>query len=115
MRRPLALLLLLAHASAAAHLVLASHAVADGGAVVEAQPECAEGGHGSAGIAHGHQLLREEVECDAVALLRAPARLRAAAPVAVAAVTFVDVELAAAEASPPLSVLSVAPKSSPPV
>ena len=115
MRRTLALLLLLAHASAAAHLALAAHTVADDGAIVEAQPECAEPDHGSAGIAHGHELKRGEQECDAVALLRAPARTvsGSAAPQPVqqpAAASF-----AATDASPPLAVLSVAPKSSPPV
>lgn len=115
MRPPLALLLLLAHASAAAHLVLASHAIADSGAVVEAQPECAEGGHSASGIAHGHELLREEVECDAVALLKSPAQVQAASHVLSVGVAGVAAELASSAASPPLAVLSVAPKSSPPV
>jgi len=116
MRRVLALLLLLAHGSAAAHLALAAHAVGDGGAVVEAQPECTEvSGHGSDGIAHGHELLREELECDAVALLRAPAKVTAAPLALHVAAAPVALELAHAEASPPLAVLSVAPKSSPPV
>ena len=115
MRRPLALLLLLAHASAAAHLAFASHAIADSGAIVEAQPECAEGGHDSDGIAHGHELLREELECDAVALLRAPAKAHAAIVVLPAAPAVAAVELCEHEASPPLAVLEVAPKSSPPV
>jgi hypothetical protein len=115
MRRPLALLLLLAHASAAAHLAFASHAIADSGAVVEAQPQCTEGGHDSDGIAHGHELLREELECDAVALLRAPAKAHAVTVSLPAATTAVVVERRGHEASPPLAVLSVAPKSSPPV
>jgi hypothetical protein len=115
MRRPLALLLLFAHASAAAHLAIAAHTIGDGGAVVEARPECAEGGHGSAGIAHGHELQRDDQECGAVALLRAPAQTPGQSAISAEALHFAAEQLTAAAASPPLEVLSVAPKSSPPV
>ena len=116
LRRSLAVVLLCAHAAAAVHLTLGAHAVADSGAVVEAQPECAQDtGHGSSGIAHGHELSAEENECVAVALLRAVARTHATV-LQVAATPFaMPSAVGEAHASVPLSVLSVAPKSSPPV
>lgn len=116
LRRSLAVVLLCAHAAAAVHLALGAHAVADSGAVVEAQPECAqETGHGSTGIAHGHQLSRDETECEAVALLRAVARTHATVLQVAAAAPTTPSAVGESHASPPLAVLSVAPKSSPPV
>ncbi|MBK7860895.1 MAG: hypothetical protein IPJ65_20280 [Archangiaceae bacterium] len=116
LRRSLAVVLLLAQASAALHLVLAAHATGDSGAVVEAQPLCSQEGHGSAGIAHGHAALGVDTECEAVAL----ARTAACATVAPSAAVAVDrsLPLVAERSAPafaPLEVLSVAPKASPPV
>lgn len=116
LRRSLAVVLLCAHAAAAVHLALGAHAVADSGAVVEAQPECAETtGHGSSGIAHGHELSGEETECEAVALLRTVARTQAHVVQVEATTLAAPSAVCESHASPPLAVLSVAPKSSPPV
>lgn len=116
LRRSFAVVLLCAHAAAAVHLALGAHAVADSGAVVEAQPGCAqETGHGSTGIAHGHELSGEETECEAVALLRAVARTRAAVVAVDPTPLATPSTVGESHASPPLAVLSVAPKSSPPV
>ena len=115
LRRSLSLVLLVAHASAAVHLALGAHAVSDSGAVVEAAPECVQPGHGSSGLAHGHELSRHENECEAAALLRAVAQTGAPADVDVTVEACVAPALAEAAACPPLAVLSVAPKSSPPV
>lgn len=115
LRRSLALVLLCAHAAAAVHLALGAHTVSDSGAVVEAQPECVQP-HGSDGIAHGHELSAHETECEAVALLRTAARTRLVVlPAPVVHADPPQVVVGAKHASPPLPVLSVAPKSSPPV
>src|SRR5262245_8945848 len=115
LRRSLAVALLCVHAVAAVHLAFAEHVTGDAGAVVDAAPVCPQPGHGSAGIAHGHDLQRHGTECQAAAWLRAVARAQASlAVVAVAAVVAPDT-VAPADARPPVGVLSVAPKSSPPV
>ena len=115
MRRSLAIALLCCQVSAAAHLALVSHVTVDSGAVVDAKPLCSQGSHGSSGVAHGHQLQREETECEVVALVRTAAWSASATLVPVHVPAVVE-PLAPHTASPVArDVLSVAPKASPPV
>lgn len=110
MRRVLALLLLGAHALAALHLALAEHARGAAGQAVEAQACHAPEHHD--GVTHGHRGEHER-DCEVLAWIRA-GLASPAAPAAVATLPQRSERLEARPASPPLEVLSVAPKGSPP-
>lgn len=117
MRRALAIVLLCAHAAAAVHLALASHVTsADSGAIVEAEPKC-DAQHGGAGIEHGHQLAAHDEQCEAVLFVRSLFSAQAVAAVVpvVPAPRYPRAQVQRAAQAAPLEVLSVAPKSSPPV
>ena len=111
MRRGLALLLLAAHVTAAAHLMLEAHAASEQGGVVEAQPSCPRP-HGAPGVSHGHVRAGGEA-CPAAALLGAGGL----SPRHVTVDSARAPRLAAVDAArgeSPLEVLDVAPKGSPP-
>jgi hypothetical protein len=121
MRRALALLLLVAHATALAHLAVSAHVTSPlTGAVVDADHgDCAPvEQHGSHELDQGceHDALHGLDRCEAVAFTRS------IVDVQIRAVAFAsrlaprqDSLVVAVDAPAPLEVLSVAPKSSPPV
>jgi hypothetical protein len=112
LRRCWALLLLVAHAAAAAHLVLEEHALS-GGELVEAGPQCALPRHGAVGIIHGHRAPEPDA-CAAVALFTSAASRPGAAFALAAAARQGPRPAALPAGEPPLDVLSLAPKASPP-
>ena len=113
MRRVLAILLLLAQALALVHLVDAPHAVGESGAAIEAQPDCAEPKHAASGVEHGHAATPDDGECAALSLLRSAGHVTAAAALESSRCTAAS-RLRPSPAHGPISVLSVAPKGSPP-
>ena len=113
MRRPVAILLLLAQALALVHLVGAPHAVGDSGAAVEALPECGEPKHAASGVEHGHAATPADRECAALSVLRSAGHVTAAATPESSRCT-AAARLRPSPAHGSISVLSVAPKGSPP-
>src|SRR5207244_3382399 len=101
LRRSLAVALLFVHSAAAAHLALATHVTGEKG-VIDAPPSCPQPGHGFAGIAHGHELDREETECQAVALARTAAFASTPACALPVVAPRCRLDLGGAEACPPL-------------
>ena len=115
-RRSIALFVLCAQASAAAHLLLAQHTVSGSGVVVDEQKACTQGHHGGAGVGHGHAVEQKDVECAAAALARSFGQARMPVPVIVPVASEVlPVAVETGRQGTSLDILSVAPKCSPPV
>lgn len=114
MRRPLALLLLLAQALALLHLVVAAHTLGDSGMAVEAPPECSRPRHAGSGVEHGHPAASADTECLALACLRSGVRPPPVATAPAGAACNAVVALSSPAAHWAIELLSVAPKGSPP-
>lgn len=113
-RVALSMLLLVVQLMGQMHLFLSAHVMTAQGEVVDAAPACEQQGHGADGISHAHEFDEGHAECAVVAATRIAARASSGSQAVPVSLRIVAAHRESRTGASPLSVLSVAPKSSPP-